>query len=100
MKRSIITTRLRQQLDNSKKRYAPPPAPLVEALPAGANVLVGRVDGAHVAGVVALADAAAEVLLVQGGEGVAVEFDAEAGGVGAPDRPAGETQRRARRDLL
>jgi hypothetical protein len=60
-------------------------------------VLVRGVDGAHVAGVVALADAAAEVLLVQGGERVAVEFDAEAGagGVRYPDRAARDRQRHA-----
>jgi DNA-binding response OmpR family regulator len=43
-------------------------------LPARADVVIRGVDGAHVAGVVALADAAAQVLLVQRAERVPVEF--------------------------
>ena len=69
-------------------------------LPAGPDVLVRRVDGAPVAGIVALADATAQVLLVQRAERVPVELDTEAGSVRYPDRAAGEGQRRARDDVL
>jgi DNA-binding CsgD family transcriptional regulator len=48
-------------------------------LPAGADALVIRDDPAHVAGVVPVAQPALDVLLVQPGEGVPVQFDAEAG---------------------
>ena len=75
-------------------------AALAAALPAGADVVVRGIDGAHVTGVVTLADAAAEVLLVQRAERAGVEFDAEAGRVGHPDRAAGEGQRRPRDDVL
>ena len=50
-----------------------------------------RLEALHVGGVVALGDSAREILLVHHGQGVAVQFDAEAGpvghGYGAVDEP-------------
>jgi MFS family permease len=79
-----------------------PPAgrPSAARLPAGRPALVAGDDPLHVAGVVAVAEPAGEVLLVQQAEGVAVELHPEPGPVRHRDRAAAEAERLARHDVL
>jgi MFS family permease len=74
--------------------------PPVSPLPAGRPALVAGDDPLHVAGVVAVAEPAREVLLVQTAERVPVEFHPEPGPVRHRDRAAAEAERLARHDVL
>jgi hypothetical protein len=69
-------------------------------LPAGRPALVAGDDPLHVAGVVAVAEPAAEVPLVQPAEGVAVEFHPEPGPGRHRERAAAEAERLAGHDVL
>jgi predicted MFS family arabinose efflux permease len=74
--------------------------PPAGALPAGLPALVAGDDPLHVAGVVAVAEPAGQVLLVQPAEGVPVELDPEPGPAGDRDRAAAEAERLAGHDVL